>query len=359
MPVERQGLSVLQIPEVCDWNPYVKLAEQHLSARGVTVLRPGLCLDSPHAQITSPPEISSTPSIVHLHWPEMLAHCYGTARALSIVRDLVARGARLVQTVHDLKAHEPNPELTAYLHEVDALTSGVHFFSEEHERQARSTRPKLPEQRTHFLHPAFPALTLPAKTALARDTRTPGRPIVLGCLGRIRPYKRFLEFGHAFGQTARSGFHLLIAGAAQTSEIHEQLQDLERSYPSITYRPGFLTEEEFAEVLDLMDWVSLPYEQVFSSGVLVAAVQARKSILSPRPTGLDAYQLGASLHVVDPWDDTTAVRQWMDVALEHRLVTPPSVLPDWSHAAEHLIDFYHAVIEQPSMEALTRVSGAA
>jgi hypothetical protein len=32
---------------------------------------------------------------------------------------------------------------------------------------------------------------------------------------------------------------------------------------------GFLSEAEFAEELGQVDWVALPYKQVYSSGVLV------------------------------------------------------------------------------------------
>jgi glycosyltransferase involved in cell wall biosynthesis len=343
--VEQQGLTVLQVPEVCNWNPYVGLAEQHLVARGVKVVRPRLCWDGPYVPSPRPPEITSLPHIVHLHWPEMLASWYGAARALSVLQDMVARGARLVQTIHDLQPHEPNPELSTYLHEVDALTSGAHYFSDDHERQARSIRPKLPKLRTHLLHPAFPALTAPA-----RAPRAPGQQVVLGCFGRIRPYKRFLTFGRAFGQAARPGFRLLIAGVAHSPEIHQELQQLTRTYPSLTYLAGFLSEAEFAEELGQVDWVALPYKQVYSSGVLVAAIQARKPILSSTPTGVDAYQLRPSLEAMDPWDDTTAVRQWMDVALDHRPTTSPSVLPGWGPAAEHLIGFYRAVIEHDTAQ---------
>jgi glycosyltransferase involved in cell wall biosynthesis len=170
--------------------------------------------------------------------------------------------------------------LSTYFHDVDALTSGAHYFSDDHERQARVTR-------------------------------APDRQVVLGCFGRIRPYKRFLAFGRAFGQAARPGFRLLVAGAAHSSEIHQELQQLERTYPCLTYLVGFLSEAEFAGALDRVDWVALPYERVYSSGVLVAAIQARKPILSPTPTGVEAYQLGPGLEAVDPWDDTTAVHQWM------------------------------------------------
>jgi glycosyltransferase involved in cell wall biosynthesis len=330
---------VLQVPEVCHWNPYVELAEQHLLARGVAVARPGLCLDGPFSPPTSPPQLDPFPDIVHVHWPEMLAAWYGVSRALAVLQEVVEQGTCLVQTVHDLHPHEPTSVLVAYLHEVDALTSGVHFFSDEHERQARLLRPKLPEVSTHLLHPAFPTQRRPARRTLA-----PANEMVLGCFGRIRPYKRYSEFGHAFGQVAHEGFRLLIAGAAHTDQIHRDMQELAQTYPCVSYVPGFASPERFAELVSQVDWVALPYRRVFSSGILVAAIQAQRPVLLPRPTGALAYAVAPSLEVVDPWDDVTAIRTWMTLARQPRAPVPQGILPTWDAAADHLIDFYDAVI---------------
>ncbi|WP_433271523.1 glycosyltransferase [Actinosynnema sp. CS-041913] len=339
----RHSPVVLQIPEVCHWNPYIALAERHLQARGVQVVRPALCLDQPDVPPPAPAvEIDPRPDIVHVHWPEMLATRYGIDRALTTLRDLTARGARIVQTVHDLQPHESSPELVAYLHEVDALTSGSHFFSAEHEQQARLHRPKLPGLRTLLPHPAFPASNRPERRAT-----TPGDEVVLGCFGRIRPYKRFAEFAGAFGRTARTGFRLLIAGEPHSAELHQALRHLAERHPQLTYLPGFQCDEDFSALVSEVDWVALPYRRVFSSGVLVAAIQAGRPVLSPRPTGADAYALGANLSTVEPWDDVTAIERWMDIARLPRPPAPPRSLPTWDAASTHLIAFYDQVRKVP------------
>ncbi|MEV0675124.1 hypothetical protein AB0I60_01235 [Actinosynnema sp. NPDC050436] len=330
----RHRRAVLQVPETCHWNRYVSLAGQHLGARGVEVLRPGLCLDEPDPP--GPPadaRVEPRPDVVHVHWPEMLAARYGVDRALAILRDLVARGAHVVQTVHDLRPHEPGADLTAYLREVDALTAGVHFFSAEHERQARLHRPELPARRALLPHPAFPASGRPAR-------RAPGGEVVLGCLGRIRPYKRIAEFAAAFARTAPAGYRLVVAGEPHTVELDRELRRLAASCPAITYRPGFLDDESFTDLVHGVDWVALPYRHVYSSGVLVAAVQAGRPVLCPRPT--DALSFGPNVVEVEPWDDVTAIGHWLTVA--HRAPHPPKRPPTWNAAAARLISFYDEVI---------------
>lgn len=330
--------TVLQVPEVCRWNSYIELAEQQLRAQGLMVARPGLCLDGPFGPPSAPPPVDPVPDIVHVHWPEMLAAWYGIERALKVLRELVDRGARLVQTVHDLHPHETSRELVEFLDEVDALTSGAHFFSHEHERQARLIRPKLPGLCTYLLHPAYPGDS-------ATGTRPSESEIVLGCFGRIRPYKRYSEFAAAFADIADDGFRLLIAGEPLTGEIDEAVRTLATACPRITYVPGFASEDRYRELIGKADWIALPYTRVFSSGVLVSAIQAGRPVLTPRPTGARAYGLDSSMLVVDPWDDETAVRAWMERARQLEPPAPQGVLPTWEEAGQHLIDFYDTVIE--------------
>jgi glycosyltransferase involved in cell wall biosynthesis len=340
-----RGFVVLQIPEVCTWNSYVDLAEQSLRARGVRVVRPGLCVDGPFKRPRQPPRIDPTPDVVHVHWPEMLAAWYGIGGALRVLRSLVEAGAHLIQTVHDLRPHESSPELVTYLHEVDALTTAAHYFSPEHERQARVTRPNLPDLSTHLPHPAFPTVGPATGDWSAPHTAGPATEIVLGCLGRIRPYKRFTEFARIFGHVARPGFRLLVAGAPHSNAIDQDMRMLARDYPQISYQPGFTSAEGFSGLLGEVDWVALPYRQVYSSGVLVAALGAGRPVLMPRPTGA-AERMAVGSQVVDPWDDATAVHTWMAAASRPRPPVPRQIFPTWDAAAHHLIRFFEHVLAQ-------------
>lgn len=281
------------------------------------------------------------PHIIHLHWPEKLAVWHGVEGALAVLRDFLERGTRIVQTVHNLQAHEPSTELTGYLREVDRLSSGVHFFSAEHELQAREARPTLPQLRTLMLHPRFPTFV-----PLQQSSTAPGNEVILGCFGRIRSYKRFLTFARMFGQLAKPSFRLLIAGAADSTKTHTELQLLARTYSQIEYLSGFAPEQNFLELLSRVQWVALPYRQVFSSGLLIAATQAGRRVLAPTPTGVDAYDLRGMVEVVDPWNDVAAVHRWMEVARTPTPTVSSSALPTWDDAASKLIDFYAEVIAQ-------------
>ncbi|MCR8945114.1 glycosyltransferase [Streptomyces sp. OUCMDZ-4982] len=337
------GLSVLQVPEECGWNPYVAAGERALAGAGLAVLRPGLCLDNPNppAGLPALPNLEGVrPDVVHLHWPEKLARQYGVQTALRVLTRLKEDGALIVQTVHNLAPHEPTGPLASFARHVDALSDGAHFFSPGHEVAARLLRPYLPRDCVHVPHPLMP--TPPASAPGSRR----GGPLSVGCFGRLRDYKRTLPFAHAFLDGAPPAARLLVAGAPDTPETHNAFAQLAAADARLDYRPGFRDDhDDFWELLGEVEWVALPYERLHSSGVLVAALQARRRILSPTPiggTGLyarDAHRWWWT--TVDPWDDEKAVAAWSSTALFSPAVPPSALaLPAWPRAAEHLAAFY-------------------
>ncbi|MEU1377952.1 glycosyltransferase [Streptomyces triculaminicus] len=346
----RAGLSVLQVPEECGWNPYVGAAEEALRAEGVEVLRPGLCRDNPEA--TPPLDIVDLaqmhrPDVVHLHWPEKLARQYGETAALRLLARWQESGTRIVQTVHNLAPHENAHDADRFVHRVDVLIDGAHFFSPAHETAARARRPHLPQTALHLPHPLTPAPAL-----------EPARPLTVGCFGRLRDYKRTLDFVRAFLDQAPETARLLVAGAADNTKTHAALTALAAADPRLEYRPGFIDDHTaWLRLLGEVEWVALPYQVLHSSGVLVAALQAGRRILSPTPiggTGLYVRDARRWWITVDPWDDHTAVAAWARAAVLAPDTAPPALtLPTWPQAAAALADFYARLTRPAAAPAAT------
>ncbi|MGH3709089.1 MAG: hypothetical protein ACRDRQ_13540 [Pseudonocardiaceae bacterium] len=341
VPVVSTGLSVLQVPETCGWNPYVGAGAQALDRRGLTLLRPGLCCDNPRpAPLADLDALAGlSPDVVHLHWPEKLARQYGQAAALRVLTGFKERGALLVQSVHNLLPHEPSPALACFTARVDALTDGVHVFSAAHEQAARRVRPGLPGPVLRLAHPLLPQPPVPP------GPRVPA-PLSVGCLGRLRDYKGTLRFTRAFLDGAGDGARLLVAGCPGSTRTHRALAQLAAGDPRLDYRPGFVADPaHWCELLHKPAWVALPYEHLHSSGVLVAALQAGRRILSPTPLGGTAlYTARAEPRwwlTVDPWDDRTAVALWRAAAGGGSAVPCDHLaLPTWDQAAQELAAFY-------------------
>jgi hypothetical protein len=158
---------------------------------------------------------------VHLHWPEKLAHQLGVDAAAAVLRGLVKRGAKIVQTVHNVRPHEATPELAAFLRLVDELTAGAHFFSTDHEAEARSTRPGLLHRVLHLPHPRFALPTPPTASVMARS---------VGLLGRLRGYKRTVGFARAYLQAFGAQARIVVAGHVDEPEVHRGLAELAVEY---------------------------------------------------------------------------------------------------------------------------------
>lgn len=356
-PAACRGVAVVQVPEVCSWNPYVAEAEAALAAQGVRVVRPGLCCDVP-GPATRPlghPVKVDAATIVHLHWPEKLAHQLGVDAAAAMLCGLVARGAKIVQTVHNVRPHEATPELAAFLRLVDELTAGVHFFSADHEAEARSTRPGLPHRVLHLPHPRFALPTPPTASVVTGS---------VGLLGRLRGYKRTVGFARAYLQALGAQARMVVAGHVDEPEVHRGLAELAVEYPGLDYQPGFVPEERFWRLLGEMEWVALPYRQLYSSGVLVAALQLGRRIISPVPTGgTGLYGTGLEQGrwlTVQPWDDTRAVEKLL-AAQAHVPTVGELTLPSWSDAARAMASFYTRLVEDTATSAArsTRTGSAA
>ncbi|MGB6162293.1 MAG: hypothetical protein WCF33_18860 [Pseudonocardiaceae bacterium] len=239
-PRSDRSVAVVQVPEVCSWNPYVAAAEAALAAQGVHVVRPGLCCDVPGPAARArrqPVEVDvDAATIVHLHWPEKLAHQLGVDEAAAVLRGVVERGAKIVQIVHNVRPHEATSELAAFLRLVDELTAGAHFFSADHEAEARSTRPGLPHCVLHLPHPRFVLPTAPTAPVVAGS---------VGLLGRLRGYKRTVGFARAYLQALNTQARMVVAGHVDEPEVHRGLAELAMEYPGLDYQPGFVPEEGF------------------------------------------------------------------------------------------------------------------
>lgn len=340
------GLQVLQVPERCGWNPYIACGESALTAAGVTVLRPGWCPDEPGAgRVPIVPDPSRVqPDIVHLHWPEKLATALGGTRpAVRLLEALADAGAVIVQTVHNPTPHEPSPDLIAYGQAVDRMTAGIVCFSVEHESIARARRPFLPGPVLHLKHPLYPQ----AGTSGFAPPEPGG--LRVGCFGRLRGYKRPVCFARAFSRQAPEDATLLIAGACEAPQTDRELRAIASRDHRVRYRPGFALERDFwRTMITDVDWVALPYQALYSSGMLIAALQSGRHILSPVPAGGTALYLGtrvpaAGWTTLPVWDDDTAIRACV-AARNSNLRATPLELPSWDEAAARLCGFYQQVL---------------
>jgi beta-1,4-mannosyltransferase len=329
---ERMNRMVWQVPEICDWNPYVAKCDSALGAAEWELLSPGVCVDSPGA-VAGSAWSGPAPAIIHLHWPDKLSTSLGERGALTLLRSLKLQGSRLVQTVHNVMPHEATEAQRRFIHAVDELSDGVHFFSFEHETAARHFRPNLPQTCVHFPHPQFGQ----------------SRPLQLGLIGRLRGYKRTAAFLKVLLTEVLTPIEIQVVGNPDDEATAHALRGFAKDDDRLLLDLRFRSAPGFAEAIASVDWVVLPYERLYSSGIAVAALEMGRGLISPVPIGgTSLYGSAANRWItLDPWNDHEAAARIDELA---RAVQPWLALPTWDEAAASLSDFYTRLLAVSTAE---------
>ena len=121
---------------------------------------------------------------------------------------------------------------------------------------------------------------------------------VFSALGVINDYKGIELIVDAWKSetiSEKNDIHLIIAGKG----THKKLVELnERSNVSLENR--FLLDEEFLALLQVTDYVLLPYRKISQSGVLLTAMNEKKKVIVSNVGGLtDPFKFGKVGHVLE------------------------------------------------------------
>ena len=233
---------------------------------------------------------------VHVHWPEFvfnhdLASALATTEALLwLLRRQRMQGAKVVWTVHNLRAHDPRHRRfeerfwDLYLELVDgcivlqpgALSAIFKRF------------PKLRE-RPHWIvpHPhyrgRYPDDT-DRKAARARLGLAPNARTIL-TFGRLYPYKNVPSLIRAFRDLPDRQdckFQLVVAGAPRDRLLAESLRREASGDTRIRLDMRFIEPEETQYFFRASDLVVLPYREILNSGSALLALSFDRPVLLPR-----------------------------------------------------------------------------
>lgn len=322
------ALSVLQIPSRCDLNTYVAESAAALGRIGVRLASDDFCVDG-FAGVCGSLDLESPADIVHLHWPEKLAALHGVEGAIALLRRMSFEGSRIVWTMHNEAPHDP---ISRQLYdEVINLADAIHFFSNR--QRVAVGRPDIAS--IVLPHPAF---SLP-KLGIDRGRSDERRHA--GCVGRIRGYKGFTSFARNWVDCAPQGWRLTVAGLAAPDEV-EALKLLSNTR-DVTISTEFL---DFAEMIDLvasLDVVVLPYDRIWSSGMLVLAAQLGTPVICPDPAMLDADACSSYPLNIVPGSDVCAAIRILQRGV-YRPPTPPT-MTTFDDLAAALVNLYEGLIE--------------
>jgi glycosyltransferase involved in cell wall biosynthesis len=332
-------------------NPYTALLYEQVAARGVTV-----------DEFTSGRLYSGRYDIVHVHWPEAPLNVDGALGALGkFVRRFALldrarrRGAKLVWTAHNLRAHEgrhPRLEGWFWRHFVRRL-DGVVSLSHAGLDAVRRRFPAL-ESVPGFVIPhghyrgAYPNL-LGAEEARRHLGIAPGARVI-AFFGQVRAYKNVPALIRAFGEVADRDAVLVVAGQVADEALERELREGAARDARVRLYVGheLIPSAEVQRYLRSADLVVLPYREILNSGSALLALSFDRPVLVPARGSLVELREGVGERWVRSYEGELAGAH-LEAALRwavegEREEAAPLAPYEWGALAEWTVAAYRALL---------------
>lgn len=228
--------------------------------------------------------------IVHVHWPERsfnfhpLAMPVDAAGLLAGLRWQRRRGAKVVWTAHNLRAHErrfPRAEARFWPLFLD-LVDGVIVLGEGSLARIRELRPQVHGKPTFVIpHPHYRGEypdELDRSSARAR-LGLPENAAVVVAFGRVRTYKNLPGLIGACAQTPE--LHLVVAGAPHGEEIRRAVERAAERCPQVKLHLRFIDDADTQVFMRAADVVALQYHDPLNSGAALLALSFDRPVWVP------------------------------------------------------------------------------
>ncbi len=271
------------------------------------------------------------PLVVHLHWlNQVLSSAEDAQQARAAVDEhtelldrLLARGARLAWTIHNVLPHDIRFEEqeVALRRRVAERAELIHVMSQQ-TAQMLSPWLTLPADRLyHCDHPGYQGVYPDwiSRDDARRRLRIPDGSVALLLTGALKPYKGMSELLSAVQDVNRDrpgAITLIVAGkpdsASETAEfvrraIHE---------PAVRLLPGKIADADIQVLVRAADVVALPYRRSLNSGVLALGLSFGRPALLPSASGSMPLVTGTQAAVVYDEDDPGGLRDAVAACLE-------------------------------------------
>ena len=278
----QEGFRVLARPAFRNraLNPYNARIYEQISAFGVHV----------EEYSTWRGLVFPAPSVVHVHWPEtsfnhaLAGALVTTESLLGVLQLLKARGARVVWTLHNVRAHErrhPRAEArfwARYRPLVDALI----VMSPASLDTGRVAHPELRSAPAHIVpHPHYRG-EYPDELSRDEARRRLGVPLgvpVVTHFGRIMAYKNVPGLIRAV-RSMRDAV-LVVAGQPRDPKLAEEVRAAAGGDPRVRLYLRHIRPEKAQLYLRAGDVVALPYRDIVNSGSAVLALSFDRPVLLP------------------------------------------------------------------------------
>ena len=307
--------------------------------------------------LRKPPVFGRRPDIIHVHWPDHLFGRHGKAVATgrfvamqTYLRICLARGTKLVYTVHNLKPHDVFDEgyQRSMLQLVISRCHGWISLSQSASREVLNTYPSLASKPNaitphgHYRGQYPDSVTREdarAELGIASETK------VALLFGNLKAYKGVTELVAAFQSPVLAGTDrlLLIAGKAQDPDAIGKLAS-----DNIRIFPGFVPTEKVQTYFRAADLTILPFRSILNSGSALLSLSFDIPIMAPALGSLTELEdaLGSdSVRLYQGDIEPNQIAKELDRF--HARPSRPLDLAafDWNVIAKSTYDFYESLLK--------------
>lgn len=269
--------------------------------------------------------------IVHVHWPEHFVPAGKSlrARASRALATVVIRRARrrslpVIRTLHNITPHnsEQIQDVESIRHQLEAQTQAeVHLVKGD---------PSVTGAKVHLIpHGSYRE---PYSDFAVED------PIAKHVLhfGRLEGYKGVPDLLSAIDGSQVGT--LRVIGQPTDKGVATAVQDAATADPRISFKFGFVPDDELAREISRSTLCVFPYKELHSSGAVLVALSLDRPILVPRTSTTEALREEAGVQWVRIYDALTS--EELDKALQwasdtRRSGTMPNLQDrSWQHVRD-------------------------
>lgn len=231
--------------------------------------------------------------VVHVHWPESVFNhtffeAWITTEGMLVALDRARhRGAKVVWTVHNLRAHERRHERAEQRFRARFFErlDGIVTLSESGLEAARTTYPRLTELPAWVVpHPHYRGRypdTVTREEARRSLGLSHGDRVILN-FGRVFEYKNVPALFSAVKQAPDEAWVVVVAGRPRTTELAEELRRAAADESRIRLAFEFIDDARVQLYFRAADVVVLPYREILNSGTALLALSFDRPVLLPR-----------------------------------------------------------------------------
>lgn len=228
---------------------------------------------------------------LHIHWPEVFFFKQPGLRPLvkriwflSTAGYLMARGSKLVYTVHNIDPHEAcSPFWRGFIErQILGRVSIFHHFFTDSIAMLKERLPFIHGVHTVIPHPLYaplPSSGTRVELRALHDIRADATLIL--SVGQIRRYKRIRELIADFKKLERQDAVLMIAGRCNDADYLREITAEIGGDTRIRLIDRFLSEQEMADLIHMADLLAINNKDLHNSGVAILSLSCERPLVAP------------------------------------------------------------------------------